>query len=106
MTKNDSRNIPTLGYPTQKAAVLALFKAGMDPNEIAEAVNTSINAVQRTLSDYRRANGIPTPPKKKPTPNAAPGGPADAVWDMEEDKRRDEFARRAARAAREARLAA
>lgn len=106
MSKPNPRHIPTLGYPSQKAAVIALFLDGVEPNDIAEAVGAPINAVQRSLSEYRRDNSLPTPPRKKPSSNMKPWGQPDDIWNMNEDDRREEFARRAARGAREARMAA
>jgi hypothetical protein len=106
MMSTNPRHIPTLGYPNQKAAIIALFELGNDPYEIAVAIGCAINSVQRALSEYRRRNGIPTPPRKSQSEYEVKNERHDSVWDMPDDARREEFARRAARAAREARLAA
>lgn len=97
--------VPTLGYPTQKAACVALFLAGEPPAAIALAVRASVNSVHRALTEYRKANGLPTPPRKAGT--YVPGvNHCDPLWEMDEDDRRDAIRRRAADAARATRLAA
>lgn len=47
--------IPTLGYPTQKAAIIALYSAGHSPCDIKSMVNTSSNSVHRALTEWRKA---------------------------------------------------
>lgn len=97
--------IPTMGYPSQKAAIVALFLDGVPAREIAELVGTSINSVQRSITSYRKKNGIPTPERSLSSPYIA-REPINPMWDMEEDKRRQAIIRRAAEGARIARLAA
>jgi hypothetical protein len=97
--------LPTLGYPTREAAIVALHKAGASPWNIAQVVSTSINSVHRTLTRYRKRKGIPTP-TRQPRVYVPAVNQCDPLWDMEEDERRDEIRRRAAVAARAARLAA
>lgn len=59
MSATDSlRSIPTLGYPSQSDAVIALYDQGMEASGIAEAVGASINSVHRVLAKMRKARGI------------------------------------------------
>ena len=97
--------LPTLGYPSQSAAIVGLYLDGMQPRAIAEKVGASINSVQRSLSQYRAKNGIPTPERVYP-PATVEREPTHPMWDMDEGKRRQEIIKRAAKAARLARLAA
>lgn len=97
--------VPTLGYPTQKAACVALFLAGETPTAIALAVGASVNSVHRALTQYRKANGIPKP-QRQPRAYIPGVNQCDPLWEMDEDQRRDEIRRRAAAAARATRLAA
>lgn len=106
MSTPNPRHIPTLGYPSQKAAIVALHKQGHDADTIARVVGAPINSVQRALSEYRQKYGIPAPKRKPQSPYEIKNDRPDSIWDMDEDKRRDEIRRRAALAAREARLAA
>jgi transposase len=106
MTYSTRRTKTTLGYPNQTLAIVALFQRGHQPEQIAEMIDGSINAVHRVLSDYRRKHGLPVPPKRKPTPNAQAMSRESTLWDLDEDERRQAIAKRAAKAAREARLAA
>lgn len=96
---------PTLGYPNQKAACIALFLAGTAPAVISERTGASINNVHRALTEYRKRNGLPTPPRRVVAYTPAVNQ-CDPLWEMDEDARRDAIRRRAAAAARATRLAA
>lgn len=97
--------LPTLGYPSQKAACIALFLSGEAPTSIAVKVGASINSVHRALTEYRKANGI-SKPQRQPRAYIPGVNECDPLWEMDEDQRRDEIRRRAAAAARATRLAA
>ncbi len=97
--------LPTLGYPSQTDAIIALHKAGASPWNISQATGASINSVHRALAIYRKRRGIPTP-ARRPREHVPAVNQYDPIWDMDEDERRDEIRRRAAVAARAARLAA
>lgn len=56
---------PTLGYPSQKDAIIALYDEGNDPLDIAETVGTSINSVHRVLSQLRKRRGLSVVPKRR-----------------------------------------
>ena len=97
--------IPTMGHPTQNAAIIALHNAGVEAKDIADQLCISVNSVHRSLTRHRKSLGIVTA-TRKPQPYVPAVNQCDPLWDMEEDERRDEIRRRAAVAARAARLAA
>lgn len=98
--RNTRERIETLGYPSQRAAIVALYQQQFPPKTIAALAKAPINSVHRTLSDYRQAGGrlvacVPAPPAD-PMPLANP------IWDLDESDRRIAFYRRAREAARAA----
>jgi len=66
-----SQHVPTLGYPTQKDAIIALYEQRAEPKKIAQLTGAPINSVHRALHDYRVSTGrlidpirvIPTAPR-------------------------------------------
>lgn len=101
----NSQPIPTLGYPSQTEAIIALHKAGTSALNISQMTGASINSVHRALTKYRQRQGIPAP-ARQPRAYVPSANQYDPLWDMDEDDRRDEIRRRAAVAARATRLAA
>lgn len=97
--------LPTLGYPSQSEAIIALHGAGVGPESIAATIGASINSVHRALSVYRKRNGIATEPRRQRS-YAPAVNHCDPIWELDEDERRDAIRRRAATAARATRLAA
>lgn len=51
------QSIPTLGYPSQKAAIIALYEERVEPKAIADMVICTINVVHRSIHDYRAKTG-------------------------------------------------
>lgn len=94
---------PTLGYPTQGAAIEALWMAGVEPYNIIVLTGASVTSVYRTIANYKRKHGIrlqpPSKPPKEPT-NMRHGD----VWSMNDYDRALALHQRARKAAREARL--
>lgn len=68
--------IPVLGYPSQSAAVRALYREGNEAFEIAEMTGISINSVHRALAGMRRKIGVKAM-RKKPR-QALPPATSDA----------------------------
>ena len=101
-----TRAKPTLGYPTQAAAIEALYAGGeRDCNAIAESAGVAINVVHKVLSGYRKLHKIPTPARDYKNYKISPGKAPDAVWGMWDDDRRQAFHARSVAAARAARMA-
>lgn len=61
---SDNHTIPTLGYPSQSAAVRALYEQGYEAADIAEMVGASTNSVHRSLAEMRRKQGIAAPQRR------------------------------------------
>lgn len=57
--------IPTLGFPTQKDAVIALYEQGHAPSLIAHEIGASRNSVTRAIHDYRVKTGRMIPATQK-----------------------------------------
>lgn len=103
---NPRAPIPTLGYPSKNAAIIALYEDHVLPRTIAERANTSVNVVHRAIHDYRAKTGrhvVPLRPDLPPVEDHRPQG--SNVWARDEDDRRRIFHRRAVKAARQARMA-
>lgn len=49
--------IPTLGYASQTAAIIALYEARVEPREIALRTGAPVNSVHRALRVYRVRTG-------------------------------------------------
>lgn len=101
--------IPTLGYPSQKAAIFALYELRMMPRDIARQTSTSINVVHRAIHDYKVKTGNSFDPIR-PEPVFAPAqtewpSQTSNVWAREENHRRRLFHMRAVEGARQARMA-
>jgi hypothetical protein len=69
------RIIPTLGYPTRAAAVVAMDERGLTPSEIAQAIGDGVtaNAVRVTLSHIRNGR------RRTHAPNRTVVFPVDAL---------------------------
>lgn len=94
--------IPTLGYPSQKDAVIALYEERVEPKAIAELTGASINSVHRALHDYRAATGrIIEPVRDLPKAEPLPSEP----WSDDAHERRMAAHRRAVEGARRTREA-
>jgi len=96
--------IPTLGYPSQKAAVIALYEQRVEPKAIALQTGASQNSVHRAIHDYRVATGRHVAPIRL-TQKAERTPAASSVWEMDDYRRAQAFARRAAAGARATRMA-
>lgn len=94
--------IPTLGYPTKKDAVIALYEARVEPRAIAARTGIAINSVHRAIHDYRTATGRFVEPIRK-LPTATPIAPEH--WNDDPHARRMAAYRRAVEGARRAREA-
>lgn len=96
--------IPTLGYPSQKQAVIALYEQRVEPRAIAERTGATVNSVHRAIHDYRVKSGrYVSPIRRKPKADPLPS--MGNVWDRDDNQRRIAFALRAAAGARAARMA-
>lgn len=96
--------IPTLGYPTQRAAVIALYEQRVEPKAIAERTGATINSVHRAIHDYRVSSGrYIAPIRESPKADRIPA--MGNIWELDDYQRGLAFARRAAAGARAARLA-
>ncbi len=60
--------IPSLGYPSQSKAVVALYEQGNTPVEIARRLEIKRESVHRALFEHRERNGIIAPSKRNPKP--------------------------------------
>ena len=104
MSEHRGKALPTLGYPTQSAAIEALWMAGVDSYDILVLTGASVTSVYRTIASYKRKHGIKNQPPNKP-----PKEPSDMrkgdVWSMTDYDRSVALHARARKAAREARLA-
>lgn len=67
-----STPLPTLGYPSQSAAIVALYLDGIAPSVIARRTDASINSVTRSIRDYRKKTGVDVP-VKEPVPRGKKG---------------------------------
>lgn len=60
--------MPTLGFPSQKEAIVHLYLKGMSPGLIAQKINGSRNSVNRAIYDHVCSGGE----RVTPTLHAAP----------------------------------
>lgn len=86
---------PTLGYPTQQEAILALYGQGLHPHDIAAQCKCSTNVVFKVIRDQPRTSKA----HKAAKIDRAPEG---RVWAADEGERRLAFHRRAVAGARAA----
>lgn len=93
--------IPTLGYPSQKDAVVSLYEQRVEPRQIAKRTGINPNSVHRYIHQYRVATGRYVVPDRI-TPKAEPIPLDGFVWGMDEDDRRMAVYRRAVTGARRA----
>lgn len=107
----NTRAIPTLGYPSQKLAIEALYAQGVDVFEIIKLTEASVNSTYRAISDYKKRHGIKNQPLRKQMVIAARAETGYAnrakergVWSLNDNDRRMAFHAKAVKAAREARL--
>ena len=56
--------LPTLGFPTQHAAIVALYEQGIAPSIIAARIGTTINAVTRSIHRHQQRTGLIVPVKE------------------------------------------
>lgn len=108
----NTRAIPTNGYETQAAAIVALYKEGTAIIDIIAITGCSVNSAYRAISDYKAKNGIRNQPLRKQITSAPPKDEAlerkvreQGVWALSDYDRSMVFHAKAAKAAREARLA-
>lgn len=66
--------IPTLGYPSQNAAIVALYEQGLAPSIIARRTGATINAVTRTIHKRKAVTGVSVP-VLVPARRSRPGDP-------------------------------
>lgn len=96
--------IPTLGYPSQRAAVIALYEHRVEPKGIAARTGATINSVHRAIHDYRVSSGrYIAPIREHPKAERLPA--IGNIWELDEYQRGLAFARRAAVGARTTRMA-
>ena len=55
------RPIPTLGYPSQHAAIVAFYEEGIAPSVIARRIGAPINAVTRSIHKHQQKTGVVVP---------------------------------------------
>ena len=94
--------IPTLGYPSQKDAIIALYEQRVEPRAIAAQTGAAVNSVHRAIHDYRTATGRLIAPQRD-MPAAAPLPPE--PWSDDPHERRLAAYRRAVEGARRTREA-
>lgn len=89
--------IPTLGYPNQAAAIVALYERRVEPKRIAELTGAAINSVHRAIRKHRLKTGrVIEPVRNLPKSEVL----APDTWQDDEDIRRADFHRRAVLGAR------
>lgn len=94
---SNSRHIPTLGFPTQKDAIIALYEDRVEPRVIADKTGAPINSVHRALREYRADTGrIIAPIRTLPHAKSLPREP----WHDDEQRRRIAAHKRAVMGAR------
>ena len=92
--------IPTAGYPSQKAAILALHVQRMPSRVIASTLGVPLNTVTSKICTFRKTTGKRIEPVGNPE-RAHSIGPVKSVWDMSDGRRRTAFARHAAAGAKQ-----
>lgn len=91
-TGRDALVMSRLARLERRERVLRLGRDGVRPSDIAMRVGLTTNHVNTILRE-----GVPRPSAR---PAAFPGNTVDAMWELDEARRRREILRRAARGAR------